>query len=61
MPDPYVATGDYVSIDFDLAYAFDNGVELALGARNLRDENYELAWCFPEPGRSVYAKIRVMH
>jgi iron complex outermembrane receptor protein len=59
VPDPYVATGAYTLVNFDGSYAFDNGLELGLGARNLLDENYELAWGFPEAGRSVYAKIRM--
>lgn len=61
VPEPYIATGEYLLVNFDLAYALDSGVELALGARNLRDENYEVAWGFPEPGRSVYAKLRVRY
>lgn len=59
VPSPYIATGDHTLVNFDGSYTFDNGVELAVGARNLRDENYELAWGFPEPGRNLYAKIRV--
>lgn len=59
VPAPYITTGDYALVNFDLAYAINEGLELALGGRNLLDENYELAWGFPEPGLSVYAKIRL--
>jgi len=27
--------------------------------KNLTDDNYELAWGFPQPGRSFYIKTRV--
>jgi iron complex outermembrane receptor protein len=56
VPQAYTRTGSYALVNVDASYAFLNG--LALGAKNLLDENYELAWGFPEPGRSAYAKIR---
>ena len=59
VPDPYVATGSYTVVNVDSSYTFGNGVELALGARNLLDDNYELAWGFPESGRNVYGKVRI--
>jgi hypothetical protein len=34
-------------------------VSLAVGGRNLTDDYYELAWGFPQPGRTFYVKTRV--
>jgi hypothetical protein len=36
-----------------------NDIELGIGIRNLDDENYELAWGFPSPGRAVYTKFKM--
>ena len=30
-----------------------------LGFKNLTDDNYELAWGFPQPGRTFYVKTRI--
>jgi len=32
---------------------------VVFGFKNLVDDNYELAWGFPQPGRSYYFKIRL--
>jgi iron complex outermembrane receptor protein len=29
------------------------------GLKNLTDDNYELSWGFPQPGRTFYVKTRV--
>lgn len=55
---PYVRTGAYTLVNLDATYRFANDLELGLGARNLLDDNYELAWGFPQPGRAVYTKFR---
>jgi len=54
---PYVRTGAYTLVGIDATYTFGNELELGLGARNLTDDHYELSWGFPQPGRSVYAKL----
>ena len=33
-------------------------VELAGGVKNLFDQNYELAWGLPQPGRTFYLKAK---
>lgn len=54
---PYVRTGAYTLVSIDATYTFGNELELGLGARNMLDDHYELSWGFPQPGRSVYAKL----
>ena len=56
---PYVRTGGYVLANVDATYAFSRNLELAIGLKNLLDENYELAWGFPQPGRTYYVKTRM--
>src|SRR5690606_18923442 len=56
---PYVRTGAYTVVNLDATYRFANDLELALGVRNLLDDNYELAWGFPQPGRAIYTKLRM--
>jgi iron complex outermembrane receptor protein len=58
---PYVKTGAYSLLDLDATYALPKGVELSLGLRNLLDDDYELAWGFPQPGRAFYVKTRVAY
>jgi iron complex outermembrane recepter protein len=57
---PYVKTGAYTLFDLDATYAFPRGLELSLGFKNLLDDHYELAWGFPQPGRTFYVKTRVL-
>jgi iron complex outermembrane receptor protein len=57
-PFPYVMTGEYTMVNLDASYRFANGVEFAVGAKNLLDENFELSWGFPQPGRTFYTKVR---
>lgn len=53
----YVKVGDYTLANLQLQYRHES-FEFALGGRNLLDENYQLAWGFPEPGRTWFAKLR---
>ena len=34
------------------------GIDVAVGAHNLLDENFELAYGYPEQGRNYYAKLK---
>ncbi len=36
-----------------------DSVEAVIGARNLFDEEFQLAQAFPEAGRSLFAKVRI--
>ena len=56
---PYVRTGGYALLDFDATYALPRSLEFSLGFKNLLDDYYELAWGFPQPGRTFYATTRL--
>jgi iron complex outermembrane receptor protein len=56
---PYVETGAYALVGVDAKYTLRNDLELAVGGKNLLDEHYELAWGYPQPGRSYYMKLRM--
>ena len=56
---PYVRTGSYVLANVDATYAFSRHLELAIGWKNLFDDHFELAWGFPQPGRTYYLKTRM--
>jgi iron complex outermembrane receptor protein len=57
---PYVKTGSYALLDLDATYALLRRLEVSLGFKNLLDENYELAWGFPQAGRTFYVKSRLL-
>jgi iron complex outermembrane receptor protein len=65
---PYVKAGAYALLDLDATYGFGRGsassgsraIELILGFKNLLDDHYELAWGYPQPGRTFYVKTRVI-
>jgi iron complex outermembrane receptor protein len=56
---PYVKTGAYSLLDLDATYAFPRGFEVSLGFKNLLDDYYELAWGYPQQGRTFYVKTRM--
>lgn len=56
---PYVETGAYTLANVDATYRFRNDVELSVGFQNLLDDHYELAWGFPQPGRTMYTRVRM--
>ncbi len=58
-PLPYVQTGAYTLLNADATFRLPTGLELAVGLKNLLDENYELAWGYPEVGRTAYMKFRI--
>lgn len=56
---PYVKTGAYALLDFDATYALPRAAEVSLGFKNALDDHYELAWGYPQPGRTFYLKTRL--
>ena len=58
---PYVKTGGYTLLDLDATYAVARNLELSLGFKNLVDDHYELAWGYPQPGRTFYVKTRLLY
>ncbi|WP_309775330.1 TonB-dependent receptor [Nitrobacter vulgaris] len=59
-PDLYIRTGAYTLANINVNYQVTENVELAGGVRNLLDQNYELVWGLPQPGRTFYAKVRAI-
>jgi iron complex outermembrane recepter protein len=45
--------------NLDATYALSARLEAAVGFKNLLDQNYELAWGFPQPGRTLYIKTKI--
>ncbi|MCC7009934.1 MAG: TonB-dependent receptor [Acidobacteria bacterium] len=56
---PYVKTGAHTLANLDVTYALPSGVEISGGFKNLLDDYYELAWGYPQPGRTFYLRTRV--
>lgn len=57
-PSAYVQTGSFALFDVSGEVALSRSVGVTAGFKNLFDENYELAWGFPQPGRTFYVKAR---
>lgn len=55
----YVRTGRYTLLNLQAQWDVTDALRLAVGGRNLTDELYELAWGFPQRGRSFYVKMQV--
>jgi len=56
----FVQTGDYTMLNLQVQYhGRGDRWELAFGGTNLTDENFELAYGYPEPGASAYGRVRV--
>ena len=55
---PYVRTGGYTLFDLSVQYGVARNTDVVLGFKNLTDDNYSLAWGFPQPGRTFYVKMR---
>jgi len=55
----YLRTGRHTLLNLQVQWNPLDNVLIALGARNLTDKLYELAWGFPEQGRAFYAKAQV--
>ncbi|MEO8755991.1 MAG: hypothetical protein ABI624_25310 [Casimicrobiaceae bacterium] len=56
---PYIRIGAYTLVNLAAEYAVASKVGVVVGFKNLGDDNYELAWGFPQPGRTFYVKTRV--
>ena len=56
----YVRTGAYTLLNFQVGYRGSDLWEVALGGSNLLDENFELAQGYPEVGRNLYVRLRLM-
>jgi iron complex outermembrane receptor protein len=56
--DPYIRTGAYRLANINLSYKVIENFDVAGGVKNLLDQNYELAWGLPQPGRTFYVKAR---
>ncbi len=55
----FVKVGSYTLANLQVQYRAGESWELALGARNLLDKNYQLAFGYPEEGRTYYAKFKL--
>lgn len=58
-PLAYYETGDYVLFNAALGWRVNDTADLLFSARNLSDENYQLADGLPEEGRSFYLSLRL--
>jgi len=56
---PYVRTGAYTLLNLSAEYVVARNFDVVFGLRNMTDDNYELAWGFPQPGRTFYFKTRI--
>lgn len=56
---PYVRTGQYALLNLAAEYAAGRNFDFVFGLKNLTDDNYALAWGFPQPGRTFYIKTRL--
>jgi iron complex outermembrane receptor protein len=57
---PYVRTGQYTLLNLGVEYMVQRKLELTAGLKNLTDDDYQLAWGFPQPGRTFYLKARAL-
>jgi len=57
---PYIRTGSYELVSLQAEYAVTQNIDLAVGAKNLLDKNYELSWGLPQQGRNFFAKVRAI-
>ncbi|EZP74431.1 TonB-denpendent receptor [Sphingomonas paucimobilis] len=60
-PQRYYRTGAYVNAALRVDYALTDNVEIGVGGRNLFDDYYTLTDGFPEPGRTLFANLRVRY
>ena len=53
-------TGAYTLANIQTSYKVTDNFEVAGGVKNLLDQNFELAWGLPQPGRTFYVKARAI-
>ncbi|PKP69855.1 MAG: TonB-dependent receptor [Alphaproteobacteria bacterium HGW-Alphaproteobacteria-5] len=58
-PPHYYRTGSYVNAALRIDYAVTDQIDIGVGARNLFDEYYVLTDGYPEPGRTLFASVRL--
>lgn len=56
---PYARVGSYNLLNLDATFTVATDLEIAAGFKNLLDDDYQLAWGFPQPGRSFYVKTKL--
>jgi iron complex outermembrane recepter protein len=57
---PYVKTGAYSLLDLDVTYELSRSLQFGAGFKNLLDDDYQLAWGYPQQGRIFYLKTRTI-
>ena len=57
-PNVFLKTGSYFLLNLEAEYAFTENLDFQIGARNLLDQNYQLAVGFPSEGRSFFINLR---
>lgn len=55
----YTRIGHYTLSNLEVTWQPSENIEAVLGGRNLFDRNFQLANGLPEPGRSLFTKVRV--
>ena len=55
----YYRTGAYANASLRIDYAVTDQIEIGVGARNLFDDYYVLTDGYPEPGRTLFATVRL--
>lgn len=54
----YVKTGAYVLANFATEYKVRENFTVSGGVKNIFDRDYQLAWGYPEPGRTFYVGFK---
>ncbi|MDI2091312.1 TonB-dependent receptor plug domain-containing protein [Commensalibacter oyaizuii] len=57
----YFKTGHYLNLSMNATYQITDQLELGAGAKNLLDQNYQLATGYPEQGQNFYIKLRFIY
>ena len=55
---PYIKVGAYTLVSLQGEYKLTENFSFTAGAKNLLDDNYELSWGLPQPGRTYYFRVR---
>ncbi|CAI3942133.1 Outer membrane receptor for ferrienterochelin and colicins (FepA) (PDB:2HDF) (PUBMED:16468998) [Commensalibacter communis] len=57
----YYKTGHYVNLSTSVMYKLTEQIEISAGAKNLLDQNYQLAIGYPKMGRNFFVKVRFVY